>query len=87
MESVQVKGRDCSAAFASIGIPPPFMIAQGYHRKNPYCTGDVEMEGGARVDARFEGVAADKPEEIKIGMLLKIKYLRKEVGEKNLFGV
>jgi len=39
------------------------------------------------MDARFEGVAAGKPEEIKIGMLLKMKYLHKEVGEKNLFGI
>jgi uncharacterized OB-fold protein len=87
MQWVQMKGRGRLAAFTCISIPPPFMMAQGYHRKNPYCTGVVELEEGARVDARIEGVDAAKPEEIKVGMPLKVKFLHRNVGEKKTTGL
>jgi uncharacterized OB-fold protein len=83
MEWIEMKGRGRLAAFTCINIPPPFMIAQGYNRKNPYCTGVVELEEGARVDARIEGVDCAKPEDIKVGMPLKVKYLHREEGEKS----
>ena len=83
MEWIGMKGKGRLAAFTCINIPPPFMIAQGYNRKNPYCTGVVELEEGARVDARIEGVDCTKPEDIKVGMPLKAKYLHREEGEKS----
>jgi uncharacterized OB-fold protein len=82
MEWIEMNGKGRLAAFTCINIPPPFMIAQGYNRKNPYCTGVVELEEGARVDARIEGVNCAKPEDIKVGMPLKAKYLHREEGEK-----
>ncbi len=81
MQWVKMKGKGRLAAFTCINIPPPFMIAQGYNRKNPYCTGVVELEEGARVDARIEGVDCAKPEDIKVGMPLKVKYLHREAEE------
>jgi uncharacterized OB-fold protein len=56
------------------------MAALGYGRDNPYCSGVVELEEGARVDARIEGIDASTPESIQIGMPLKVKFLR-EGGE------
>ena len=86
MQWVQMKGRGRLAAFTCITVAPPFMIEQGYSRKNPYVSGVVELEDGGRVDARIEGVDASKPEEIKIGMLLKAKYLHREVrGKKDTY--
>jgi len=82
MEWIEMKGNGRLAAFTCINIPPPFMIAQGYNRKNPYCTGVVELEEGARVDARIEGVDCGKPEDINVGMPLKVKYLHRDEGEK-----
>ena len=82
MQWVEMKGKGRLAAFTCINIPPPFMIAQGYNRKNPYYTGVVELEEGARVDARIEGVDTAKPEEIKVGMALKVKFLHREGGER-----
>jgi hypothetical protein len=81
LEWVEMKGQGRLAAFTCINVPPPFMIAQGYNRKNPYCTGVVELEEGARVDARIEGVDCAKPEEIKVGMPLKVKYLHRAEGD------
>ena len=82
MEWVEMKGNGKLAAFTCISIAPPFMIEQGYNRKNPYISGVVELEEGGRVDARIEGIDPAKPEEIKVGTPLKAKYLHKQVGEK-----
>jgi len=81
MEWVEIKGKGRLAAFTSITVAPPFMMAQGYDRNNPYCSGVVELEDGGRVDARIEGVDASKPEDIKIGMPLKAKFLHRGEGE------
>ena len=81
MEWVEMNGTGQLAAFTCITVAPPFMMAQGYDRKHPYCSGVVELEEGARVDARIEGVDATRPEEIKIGMPLRVKFLHQVEGE------
>jgi uncharacterized OB-fold protein len=81
MEWVEMNGTGQLAAFTCITVAPPSMIAQGYDRNHPYCSGVVELEEGARVDARIEGVDATRPEEIKIGMPLKVKFLHQVEGE------
>ena len=81
MEWVEMNGKGTLAAFTCITVAPPFMMAQGYDRKHPYCSGVVELEEGARVDARIEGVDAGKPEDIKIGMPVKVTFLHWDEGE------
>ena len=73
----QVSGRGRLAAFTCISIAPPSMIAEGYNRHNPYISGVVELDEGARVDARIEGIDPQKPEEIRIGMPLQAKFLQR----------
>jgi hypothetical protein len=86
MEWVEMKGKGRLAAFTCITVAPPFMMAQGYNRKNPYISGVVELEEGGRVDARIEGVDAGKPEDIKVGMPLKVKYIHRELeGKKETY--
>ncbi|MGD9133581.1 MAG: Zn-ribbon domain-containing OB-fold protein [Desulfobacterales bacterium] len=86
MEWVEMTGKGRLAAFTCITVAPPFMIAQGYNRKNPYISGVVELEEGGRVDARIEGVDAGKPEDIKVGMPLKVKYIHREMeGKKETY--
>jgi hypothetical protein len=83
--ATRTEGACASSALAFregvFAIAPPFMIEQGYNRKNPYCSGVVELEEGGRVDARIEGVDCAKPEDIKVGMPLKVKYLHREEGD------
>jgi hypothetical protein len=81
MEWVQMKGKGRLAAFTCISVGPPFMIAEGYDRKNPYCSGVVELEEGVRVVARIEGFNTNKPETIKIGTPLTVEYLHRGEGE------
>ncbi|KPJ77428.1 MAG: hypothetical protein AMJ54_07940 [Deltaproteobacteria bacterium SG8_13] len=73
----QVSGKGRLAAFTCISIAPPAMIAEGYNRHNPYISGVVELEEGTRVDARIEGIDPRKPEEIRIGMPLKVRFLHR----------
>jgi uncharacterized OB-fold protein len=80
MEWVEMKGKGKLSAFTCISIGPPSMIAEGYNRKNPYCSGVVEVDEGVRVDARIEGVDTKKPEEINVGMPLKVKFLHRGEG-------
>lgn len=81
MQWVEMQGKGKLAAFTCITIAPPFMIDQGYNRKNPYCSGVVELEEGGRVDARIEGVDAGNPEAINVGMPLKVKFLHRKEGD------
>lgn len=81
MEWIEMKGKGKLSAFTCIAIGPPFMIAEGYDRKNPYCSGVVELEEGVRVDARIEEVDTNRPEDIKVGMPLKVTFLHRGEGE------
>ena len=81
MEWVEMKGKGKLAAFTCVAIGPPFMIKEGYDRKHPYVSGVVELEEGAKVVARIEGIDATKPEAIRIGAPLKIEFLHRGEGE------
>lgn len=73
----EMSGKGKLRAFTCITIGPSFMRAEGYDRNNPYCSGVVELDEGARVDARIEGVDTQNPETIKIGMPLKVQFLHR----------
>ena len=75
MEGTEMEGKGKLAAFTCIPVVPPFMMEQGYNRNNPYCSGVVELEEGPRVDARIEGVGVKHPENIGVGMSMKVKFL------------
>ena len=81
LEWVQMKGEGKLVAFTCIAVGPPYMIKEGYDRQHPYCSGVVEVEEGARVVARIQGVDATRPETIKVGMPLKAEFLHRGEGE------
>ena len=68
-------------AFTTVHIAPTAMIEAGYDRKNPYCAGIVQLEGGPSISAQIIGVDAANPEEIQIGMPLKLAFVRRGEGE------
>jgi len=81
MAWVESRGKGTLAAFTCISVGPPFMIAEGYNRKNPYCAGVVELEEGTRVDARIESVDTQAPETIQVGMPFKVKFQHRKGTE------
>ena len=82
MEWVETKGEGRLVAFTCISIGPPAMVAEGYDRNNPYCSGAVELVEGPRVVARIESVDTLHPETIKIGMPVKATFLHRGTDEK-----
>ena len=82
MEWVETEGKGRLVAFTCISIGPPAMIAEGYDRNNPYCSGVVELVEGPRVVAQIEGVDTLSPETIKIGMPMKATFLQQGIDEK-----
>jgi len=84
MEWEEIKGQGKLAGFTLINISPAFMQKEGYTRDRPYCLGVVELEEGPRVDARIEGVDTTKPQTIKVGMPLRVKYLHRDEGENKI---
>ena len=81
MEWAELKGKGKLIAFTSINVAPPWMVEQGYDRTHPYCSGVVELEEGVRIDARIEGVDANKPEAIRVGMPVTVEFLHRGEGE------
>ena len=81
MEWLQMKGKGTLAAFTCIAVGPPYMVAEGYDRQHPYCSGVVELEEGVKVVARIEGVDTSKPETIEVGTPLTVEFLHRGEGE------
>ena len=81
MEWIEFQEKGKLVAFTCISVGPPFMVAEGYDRKHPYCSGVVELEGGVRTAARIEGVDAAEPDTIKISTPVSAVYLHRGEGE------
>ena len=68
------KGTGKLVAFTCIAVGPASMVAEGFGPDNPYCTGVIELDEKTRVVARIEGVDAQNPESIKIGLPLQAVF-------------
>lgn len=79
VEWIETSGKGRLAAFTVIYSGPTFMVEQGFDRKNPYVSGVVELEEGARISARITGLDPTKPTDIQIGTTLSVDFV--EFGE------
>jgi uncharacterized OB-fold protein len=57
------------------------MIAAGYGRDNPYCSGIVTLENGLSISAQILGLDVSRPQTIKIGTPLQAGYIERGEGE------
>lgn len=81
LEWAELSGRGKLAAFTSIYVGPSAMVAQGYDRNNPYVSGIVELEEGAKISARIVGVDAKRPDIAWIDTPLTVTFLEPAEGE------
>ena len=81
MEWVEMSGEGELVAFTTIHIAPTAMLEAGYDRKNPYCTGIVQLAEGPAVSAQILGVDPTKPQEIEIGTPLRVAFIQRGEGE------
>jgi uncharacterized OB-fold protein len=68
-------------AYTTIHIAPTAMIEAGYDRKNPYCTGIVQLAEGPAISGQILGVDPGWPEQIEIGTALRVVFVRRGEGE------
>ena len=77
----QIGGRGKLVAFTTVHIAPTAMIEAGYGRKNPYCTGIVQLEEGPCISAQITGVDPAAPQEIEVGMPVRVAFVQRGEGE------
>ena len=77
MQWVELKGKGKLVAFTVIGVGPKPMVAAGYDREHPYCSGIVELEEGPSISAQILGVDVAHPENIKIGVPLTVDFVER----------
>ncbi len=77
----ELSGEGKLAAFTVIHIAPTMMLEAGYGRKNPYCTGVVELAEGQRISAQILGVDVSDPASIAIGAPLKVTFVERGAGD------
>ncbi|WP_372683797.1 Zn-ribbon domain-containing OB-fold protein, partial [Desulfosarcina sp.] len=78
LEWVEMPETGTLAAFTWITVGPPAMRQEGYGRKNPYCSGVIELADDLRVDARIQGLDPKRPEIVRIGMPMRIDFIHQE---------
>ncbi len=81
LEWVELPPRGTLQAFTVVSIAPTAMLAAGYGRENPYCTGVVELDSGPRISAQIVGVDLRDPAAIRIGMPLTLEFVTRGTGE------
>jgi len=85
MEWVEMSGKGELAAFTSITVGTPYFIQKGYDRNKPYCFSIIKLQEGPMVSAQLVGIDESKPDTIKIGMPVKVKFLETEIkGESKI---
>src|SRR4030042_1612717 len=80
MEWVQFKGVGKLAAFTDIFVAPLPLEKSGYGRNNPYVVGVVALTEGLKIVARITGVGAKRPEQIKVGIPLRVEFVHAGEG-------
>jgi uncharacterized OB-fold protein len=81
LEWVELSGHGRLAAFTSIYVGPSAMVAEGFDRNNPYVSGIVETDAGAKISARILGVDARQPDVAWIGTPLVVTFVDRGEGD------
>jgi len=76
MEWTQVSGNGKLVSFTVIHVAPAEFVEEA-----PYYVAIVELEEGTRVSARLLGFDPLKPEEVKLGISLKLDYEKGKSGK------
>ena len=81
LEWEELSGDGTLKAFTVVHIGPSAMIEAGYDRSNPYVAAIVELAEGPSMSSQLLGVNAHQPQEIKIGMPLRVAFQAEVSGQ------
>ncbi|MCR4391195.1 MAG: Zn-ribbon domain-containing OB-fold protein [Candidatus Acetothermia bacterium] len=76
LQWVELSGRGTVVGFTVVHVPPTPLCAAGYGRDNPYAAAVVRLAEGPWITARLVGVDASRPETIRVGMPVRVEFLR-----------
>ncbi len=79
MEWVELSGEGQLVGYTTIYVGLSSMAAEGYSRRNPYCSGVVRLKEGPVITAQILGMDGAFPEEIRVGMPVRAVF--QEHGE------
>lgn len=79
LEWVELSGRGILEGFTVIHVPPTPLAAAGHGRDNPYASAVVRLAEGPWITARLAGVDVSRPEAIRVGMPVRVEFLREEM--------
>lgn len=81
IEWEELSGKGKLVAYTVVHIAPTAMLEASYGRKNPYCSGVMELEEGPRISAQILGVDVAHPESIEIGMSMTMAFIERGAGD------
>lgn len=81
MEWYEFSGAGELAGFTTIYVAPTQMLAEGFNRDNPYCSGVVRLVEGPAISGQLLGLDCAHPEQIQIGAPLQAAFIERGSGE------
>lgn len=76
---VEMSGKGKVAAFSCISVGTQLFVDKGYSNKKPYCFSVIKLDDGPMISAQLVGVDETKPDTIKIGTQVKVKFLETQI--------
>ena len=81
-EWIKFTGNGVLATFSLIHVGARYFSEQGYSMKKPYCFSVVQLDEGPSVSGHLVGIDESNPDNFKIGMRLKAKFINVEIEGK-----
>jgi uncharacterized OB-fold protein len=75
------------STFSAVSVGTKRFEERGYNAKNPYAFGVVTLENGTAITGLLQGVDPKKPESIKIGIKLKLKFIETQAATGSIVDV
>ena len=85
LDWIEFSGKGVLETYSLVHVGARYFSDQGYAMRKPYCFGIIKLEEGPRVSAHVVGPTKDweyDPANFKIGMPLKVKFLKVEIEGK-----
>jgi uncharacterized protein len=83
MEWAELSGEGWLEGFTLIHVGLSSMVAEGYSRQKPYCSGVIRLVEGPTITAQVVGKDGEVPGSIQVGMPVEVVFIERD-GEDDL---
>jgi uncharacterized OB-fold protein len=78
---IELNGKGVLSTFTVIYVGNKMMTAKGYDKNKPYIFAIAKLTDGPMISGQLIGVDETKPDLIKLGLSLKVIFLKTEIGK------